>query len=276
MKERYTTMSLHVQINDKKKKEMFVSLIQLLKNCSSSIHMRFETTRLHIQGMDKSHICLFDVVLRKDWFSTYETTDSPIEICVDTSVFYAIISIKTEQSVIVMRMTDKNADVLYVQFQLEDATNIKKSVKMPLMVYDYEELSIPTVEYDADFSLPSKQFAEMFAQLGDFGNNMRLVCTEKNISMKTVGSDSELTIDIPMELLTSYGIIQGETISLVYSLEHINKMCITSKLSNEIEIYISNERPMKILYSLSADSNDDNSPGDYVTFYIAPRFDDDL
>lgn len=264
-------MCLHVQMNDKKKKEMFVSLIQLLKNCSSSIHMKFETTRLHIQGMDKSHVCLFDVVLRKEWFTKYETDSSPIEICVDTSIFYAIISIKTEQPVLVMQMTDTNADVLHVQFQLEDDCNIKKSVKMPLMIYEYEELSIPVVEYDADFSLPSKQFAEMFAQLGDFGNNMRLICTEKNISMKTVGSESELTIDIPMELLTSYGIVEGETISLLYSLEYINKMCITSKLSNDIELYISNERPMKILYSLS----DDDTPGDYVTFYIAPRFEED-
>ena len=259
---------LNVQIDDKKKKEVFVSLVQLLKNCSSSIHMRFETTRLHIQGMDKSHVCLFDIVIRKEWFSTYEISDSPIEICADTSVFYAIISIKSEQPVLVLQMTDKNADVLYVQFQLADTTNIKKSVKMPLMVYDYEELTIPNVEYDADFSLPSKQFAEMFAQLGDFGDNMRLICTEKNISLKTVGSESELTIDIPMELLTSYGIVEGETISLMYNLEYLNKMCITSKLSNETELYISNERPMKILYSLS------DTPGDYVTFYIAPRFEE--
>ena len=264
---------LHVQIDDKKKKEIFVSLIQLLKNCSSSIHMSFETTRLHIQGMDKSHVCLFDIVLRKEWFSTYEINDSPIEICVDTATFYAIISIKSEPPVLVLQMTDTNDDVLYIQFQLADSPNIKKSVKMSLMVYEYEELTIPTVEYDADFSISSKQFAEMFAQLGEFGNNMRLICTEKQISMKTVGSESELTIDIPMELLTSYGIVEGETISLMYSLDYINKMCITSKLSNETEIYISNERPMKIMYSLS-DADGESPSGDYVTFYIAPRFEE--
>jgi hypothetical protein len=43
----------------KTEKELFVSLFQLLKNSSTTISIIFTEEYLHIQGMDKSHICLF-------------------------------------------------------------------------------------------------------------------------------------------------------------------------------------------------------------------------
>jgi hypothetical protein len=64
---------MKITITDKKKKDNFISLFSVLKNCSSLINVTFESKLLHIQGMDKSHICLFDVKINKNWFSTYET-----------------------------------------------------------------------------------------------------------------------------------------------------------------------------------------------------------
>ena len=44
-------------------------------------------------------------------------------------------------------------------------------------------------------------------------------------------------------------------------------MCITNKLSNDIEFSLSNECPMKINYNLGDDS--------LLMFYIAPKLSDD-
>ena len=43
-------------------------------------------------------------------------------------------------------------------------------------------------------------------------------------------------------------------------------MCITNKLSNEIEFSLSNDSPMKINYNLGNDSS--------LMFYIAPKLSD--
>jgi hypothetical protein len=56
---------MKIQISDKKKKDIFVSLFQVLKNCSTLISITFEPDVAHIQGMDKSHVCLFDVKLTR-------------------------------------------------------------------------------------------------------------------------------------------------------------------------------------------------------------------
>ena len=67
---------MKLTITDKKKKETFISLFNVLKNCSSVINITFEMDLIHIQGMDKSHICLFDVKLNKTWFSSYEILET--------------------------------------------------------------------------------------------------------------------------------------------------------------------------------------------------------
>ena len=56
---------MRICVSDKKKKDIFVSLFQVLKNCSILINATFEKEQLSIQGLDKSHICLFNVKLTK-------------------------------------------------------------------------------------------------------------------------------------------------------------------------------------------------------------------
>jgi hypothetical protein len=46
---------------DKIKKDMFTALFQTLKNCTNIICLIFYEDHLYIQGMDKSHVCLFNI-----------------------------------------------------------------------------------------------------------------------------------------------------------------------------------------------------------------------
>ena len=258
---------MRIQISDKKKKDIFVSIFQVLKNCSSLICVMFETELVHIQGMDKSHVCLFDVKLHKNWFTNYDIIDST-KICFDSNVFHSIISTKSENQDLIIKMNSDEKDVLYVNFESIEAKkgDFKKSFKMPLAEYEYEEMNIPTVDYDAEFSLLSKQITDMFSQLNNFGNDIIVKCSETSISLTTNGITGEMRVDIPIDDLTSYSIVEGEDITLTYSLAYINKMCITNKLSADVELSLSNECPMKISYDLGDDSS--------MIFFMAPKLND--
>ena len=258
---------MRIQITDKKKKDIFVSVFQVLKNCSSLICVMFETELVHIQGMDKSHVCLFDVKLHKNWFTNYDIIDST-KICFDSNVFHSIISTKSENQDLIIKMNSDEQDVLYVNFESIEAKkgDFKKSFKMPLAEYEYEEMNIPTVDYDADFSLLSKQITDMFSQLNNFGNDIIINCSETSISLTTNGITGEMRVDIPIDDLSSYSIVEGEDITLTYSLAYINKMCITNKLSADVELSLSNECPMKISYDLGDDSS--------MIFFMAPKLND--
>jgi proliferating cell nuclear antigen len=255
---------MKIQICDKKKKEIFVSLFQVLKNCSSLISTTFETEFAHIQGMDKSHVCLFDVKINKKWFTNYEI-EKTIKICFDSSVFHSIISTKSDNQDLIIKMDNDNIDILHINFESQEIKkgDFKKTFKMPLVEYEYEEMIIPTVDYDAEFSLSSKQIADMFSQLSNFGNDIIINCSEEDISLTTNGITGEMRVDIPIDDLTSYSIIESGKIILTYSLTYINKMCITNKLSNDVDFSLSNDCPMKISYSLGDDSS--------MIFFIAPK-----
>jgi proliferating cell nuclear antigen len=165
-------------------------------------------------------------------------------------------------------MEDAGQDTLHIKFDSPDAKkgDFKKSFKMPLADYDYDEMHIPEVDYDAEFSLSSKQISEMFSQLSNFGSDIIIKCSEEDISLNTNGVTGEMRVDIPIDDLTSYSIVEGAEIKLTYSLAYMNKMCITNKLSTDIDFSLSNDRPMKIEYSLGEDSS--------MVFFIAPKVED--
>ena len=98
------------------------------------------------------------------------------------------------------------------------------------------------------------------------GNDIIIQCSEEDICLTTNGITGEMRVDLPIDDLTSYSIIEGEKIILTYSLSYINKMCITNKLSNDIDFSLSNNCPMKISYDLGENS--------LLQFYIAPKLND--
>jgi proliferating cell nuclear antigen PCNA len=266
---------MKIQISDKRKKEIFVSLFQTLKNCSSVISTKFNSELLHIQGMDKSHVCLFDAKINSTWFSSFEI-NKDVNLSFDSSVFYSIISTKSDSQDLIITMDNDNDDTIHITFIPQEKESkkgefkghdcFKKFFKMPLTEYEYEEMAIPTVDYDAEFSLSSKQISEMFSQLSNFGNDIIIKCSEEDISLTTNGITGEMRVDIPIDDLTGYSVVEGEEIKLTYSLSYINKMCITNKLSNDIEFSLSNDCPMKISYDLGDKS--------LLQFFMAPKMND--
>ena len=259
---------MKIVISDKKQKDIFISLFQLLKNCSSHVNINLYTEYLHIQGMDKSHICLYDVKIDKKWFTSYEIFKKT-QICLDTSVFHSIISTKSDNQDLVIIMENDNLDILLIQFLPQNKLSkgdFKKSFKIPLIEFDYEEMSIPIVDYDAEFSLSSKQINDVLSELSNFGNDILFKCSESDIQLTTIGITGEMNVEIPIDDLNSFSIVEDEEIKLTYSLSYLYKMCISNKLSNTIDFSLSNESPMKINYLLGENS--------CLVFYIAPKMND--
>jgi proliferating cell nuclear antigen PCNA len=260
---------MRICISDKKKKDIFVSLFQIIKNCSALINATFESESFFIQGLDKSHICLFNVIISTKWFTKYELSESDIEnklkLCFDANVFHSIISTKSDNQDLIIKTDDTNEDILCIHFESSETKkgDYKKSFKMPLADYEYEEMHIPEVEYDAEFTVSSKEISDIFTQLSNFGNDIIINCSDEEVRLMTNGVTGEMRVDIPVEDLSTYSVIEGENIVLTYSLVYVNKMCITNKLSNEIEFSLSNQCPMKIRYNLGDDSS--------LVFYIAPK-----
>jgi proliferating cell nuclear antigen PCNA len=256
---------MRVVIGEKAKKDLLVSLFHMLKNCTSVVSANFNKNSLHIQGMDKSHICLFDVTIKNSWFKEF-VVETETNISFDANVFHLIIGTKSDAHTIIIYSDD--SDNLNIDLITNESSkgDFNKRFKLPLVEYDYEEMNIPVVDYDAEFSVSSKKICEITSQMSAFGTDINIKCNEDAIDLITNGITGEMLVNIDIDDLNEYSIVEGEEINLLYSLNYVSKMCLTNKLSNEIEFFISKDFPMKIKYNLGDDSN--------LLFFIAPKVSD--
>jgi len=256
---------MKLTIRDKPKKDTFIALFHLLKNVSTIIHMTFEPTRIHIQGMDTSHVCLYDAVLMKEWFQEYEA-ETTATIAFNVAIFHQIISHKSENCAIVVSTQEESLLLDLLPLETSSGEYIKH-FKLPLCDnYEYEEMLIPPCEYDAEFSMSTKQIFDIISQMVTFGTNLCVKCSEEKIELAASGSNGEMVVDICTEDLTEYSIVEDQTIELTFAMSFVHKM-LSNKLSNEIEFFVSLENPLKIKYCLDQDANTDS----VLLFYIAPK-----
>uniref|UniRef100_A0A6C0LBX5 Proliferating cell nuclear antigen PCNA N-terminal domain-containing protein n=1 Tax=viral metagenome TaxID=1070528 RepID=A0A6C0LBX5_9ZZZZ len=250
---------MKLSFSDKNKKDIFSSIFLLIKSCTSVVHITFRTEELYIQGMDKSHICLFEIKLHSSWFDLYESAGE--EISVNAQIFSNILSMNKEHhSIHISYETD--SDQCNIDFITEENKgDFNTSFTIPLVDIEHILLDIPSVEYDAEFSIYAKKMSDMLSQLLIFGEIIHIDCNEETIVLCSKDISGEMQVTIPMNDLSEYAI--GDSIHTSYSLTYLSKMCMTTKLSSEIQFAISAEFPMKIKYDLGS--------GSQVLFFIAPK-----
>ena len=263
---------MKLTIIEKSKKDRFISIFQLLKNCSSMIRIIFNDKDMYIQGMDKSHICLFDINIMSSWFDTYTKDSNDIStISIDTHILHNVLSMTQEQHSLTLHYEGEpdtiSIDLINTSIVPNTKNDFNKYFKLPLSDLDSDILDVPEVDYEAEFSINAKKINEIMGQLLQFGDTMNIICSEEKISLMTTGECGEMLVNIPVDDLSEYAISEGEIIELSYSLTYVQKMCITHKLSNEIEFAVSANYPMKIKYDLGENSR--------VIFYIAPKIKED-
>jgi len=252
-------------INEKNKIDLFIALFQLLKNCSSVVKLEFYEDKCLIQGMDKSHVCLFYIELKSLWFYTYKFIKNE-SVIVDTNSLFLIFSRILENqtlNIIYNGFDTLNINVISIQNDNNINTDFNRYFQIPLIDLELDSYSIPDIEYDADFIINSKQFNDIMSQLLLFGDILNINCNENEFNLESNGENGKMKVSIPIQDLLEFCITEGENINLSYSLNYINKMCLTNKLSKNIDISMANDFPIKIKYSLGNDS--------CVIFYIAPK-----
>lgn len=258
--------SMKLKISEKPKKDIFLSIFNLLKTCSSIVTMIYKQNELYIQGMDKAHVCLFEIKLQSDWFDEYQPPDPEITetVSIDSNIFCNILSIVEEnQTVCLWYEFEGQSDKFNIDFRSEDKSGFSKFFNIPLADIDTELLEIPDVNYDVEFSIKAKKMCEITSQLLIFGDIMNIKCGEDEMFICCNGVNGEMTVKISIDDLTEYSITEGENLDISYSLTYLSKMCMTTKLTSEIEFAVSAEYPLRIKY--------DFKNGSQILFFIAPK-----
>ena len=259
-----------LSITEKTKKELFVSLFHLIKSCTTAVNIMFKDDHMYIQGMDKCHICLFDIKIMSDWFTTYEKKESDKDsICVTTSMFHTVISMVTDNHSLVLEYDDdpETINIKCINDQGKKA-DFDKFFNIPLCEIEEDYFSVPEIDYAVEFSMNSKKISDIITQLNIFGDVLNITCcSEENITFKSDGTNGSMSVEVSTEELSEFALAEeGKSLNICFGLNYLHKMCINTKLASDISISLSNDMPLRIKYDLGKDS--------HCVFYLAPKSED--
>lgn len=263
---------MKIVISNPQKVTVFSTIFRHLKNVAPVVNIDILPDKFYIQGMDDSHVCLFELLLQKDWFEEYDITNSEV-LGIHCEIMFKMIGCLEDGQKITMYMNDKS-DKLSVDFEGHDAASktVKKSFEMPLIMIDSEHLNIPEIEHQADITIQSQQFADLINQLCIFGDELKINCDMENVRLSAKGEHGQMTASIKDEDIIEYVIEEDSTVNLTCGLKYIQRMCAFSKISSNVYLHCSNDNPIKLHYSL--DEEDSNNSQNYVRFFAAPKIGD--
>ena len=253
-------------INDAKKSEQFGTIFQNLFQISNDIAMRFTNEQIYVQGMDSSHVCMFELVLKKEWFTQFDFTEGkdPELVCINTGNIHKVLNIREENQSI--EMTINNDDYLYIKFNSVNKSEFNKQFKMTLLDNTIQELTIPDFDYSAEINIPTRKISKLIDQFALFHDIVNISCSEEEIKFVVAGDTGTMEVDIPLEDLNEFLIDEDTIVSVTFAVNLLKRMCQFYKLTDEGVLNLSNDYPLRIDYNLENDC--------YLRLYLAPKFDD--
>jgi proliferating cell nuclear antigen len=256
------------EIDEKDKCAKFVSLFTSLRSFTDTYSFAFGADGLVLEGMDPSHVCMFQLELSAAWFSHY-AVDFPAHITVSSASLLRVLQTHDDQKIVFSHSDDSdNASVSFVVREPQSKRVFAKQFTLALLsVVDHTDLSVPEFEYSAELAMPSKTFAQLVDQLGGFADTVGIECTEESIVLNAKGDDTSMTVDIQFDQLDTYEIDEGETVSVSFAVSFLKRVSGPQKLSDSVEVKLSNEYPLLVEYDLGDKSN--------LKFHLAPKIEDE-
>lgn len=258
---------MEILIKNSTNSEIFTTMFQYMKLFTENLNVYFHEDKVFIQGMDHAHVSIFDINLPKPWFDEYKL-ETAITIGINTNMLFKVLNTRDKSHNIHLILNDENSDKLEIHLLSENNNVMNLHYVIPLIDIDSEIMSIPETEYQAEISLPSTTFSTLIDQMKLFGETFNIICNEEKVQMISESIDcGKMYVDIPIDDLNSYAIEEDETLNLSYSISHLKNICLYSKISKDIDIYLKKDFPIKLVYSLNMEEA-------HATFYLAPKIDD--
>jgi len=255
---------MNITITTIPKSEYFRSLFQYINLFTEQINILFKPDQVFIQSMDSAKVSIFELAIPAAWFDSYIFPgEDTIILGLSSTILFKILTARERDQTMNITYNNEDEDKLFINYTNE--TGFDKHFEMPLIDIENEMMDIPQIEYQAEFSLPSTNFASIVNQLKMFGETMDMQCSEDKIMLysqsQTMG---KMSVEIKIDDLTAFSIDEGDELKLSFSLTSLHNVCMYNKLASEIEIKIKTDFPIKLIYSLGEDNIK-------MTFYLAPK-----
>ena len=255
---------MRIEIHDKKKCELFITIFNHIKSFNENINIDVQSDKLFIQGMDHSHVSIFELYLYSDWFDEYSQTDKNQLFGINVTILNKILKTMSENHKIVL--FNDSDDKLNIEFISEEKGEFNKYFQLPLMDIETDTMEIPETEYTVDIIINSKKLKTSIDELAHFDDTIRISCKDELVDLSCDSTEGSMKISFTSDDIEELGIIENESIQCSFAIKYISLMCNFYKLSEECILNISEDIPMQFRYNITETS--------FIRFFLAPKIDD--
>ena len=268
-------------ITNKDKVCKFHCIMKNMKSLVHEVNMCVSEGGLYIQGMDSSHVGLFELKLERAWFDVFENNNGDVVLGLNCESISTIMNCHNDGQSITFQYKD-NKPLLLIDFQ---GKGHDKKFELRLMDIDTEMMCIPETEYDADITMKSSEFNKLMAENSLFADSLSIRLGEDDdIYMSATGDIGKIEVKIKEDDIEEYALSEGVKMSHVYPLKYCLLYSKFTKINKNVSLHLMDNTPIKIMYDLShwidedcdpcvVNDDDDSYQNNYLGFYLAPKLD---
>jgi proliferating cell nuclear antigen PCNA len=256
---------MDIEIKDDKKSHIFINIIQSLKVFTDSLNIYFQKDKFYIQGMDSSHVSMFDINITNDWFDKYEV-ENDICIGVNINILSKILSTRNDKQDIHLNYSLDNTDKLNVDF-LSDESSYNKYFVVPLVDIDSELLSVNDMDSSIILKMDSRKFKQLIDQIHSFSDVVKFKSIEDNLFIETDSDETLMKIELTDKNSDIESLTIKNNLTCSFNTKFIHNMCMFFKISETVEVKLDDGIPLQIIYKINENSS--------VKIFLAPKMGDD-
>jgi proliferating cell nuclear antigen len=235
----------------------FKILVEALKELLTDTCLEFDATGIKIVAMDTSHVVLVHLRLNADKFETYQCEH---RIVIGINMLHLHKLTKTINSNDTLTLFMYDTDVNHLGIRIENTEkNTRTTYMLNLLDLDNQRITIEPTEFSSVITLPSTDFQKLcrdmfnlsdvleiknvdrkliFSCKGDFCSQETVLAAETGCGGPEVGGNGVTDKDL---------VIQG-----MFNLKFLVTFTKCTNLCNIVEIYLKNDYPLIIKYSVSS------------------------
>lgn len=230
------------------------TLFEVLKKIISEVNLIITDEYIKIVSLNNTEtMSLIHVKLFSDKFESYTcnySISAPLIAGIHTeSMFKIIKTIKHDETLSFFML--ENDDNMYIQKENNERNNIT-TYKLRLHHLPYDNFVLENISYDTVIHMSSSEFQKLCKDYNSLGyKNLEIKNIENQLFLNGIsdfcssesiyGTSSETIFDVK----DKNTIIQGK-----YSMEYLLLFSKASNLSNIVELYLKNDKPLTLNYKV--------------------------
>lgn len=223
-----------------------------------------ESDCMKISAIDPTKTVLINVKLEGEHFNKFVCKKKKICIGVNLSRFYKVIKTLNKNDILSLAVDHENKNYLEIKI---DSPDEKKNSEFNFKLLDLDEdkTKIPEISFDAVITMESQEFNRLCREMHNIADYVEIKCledkiiftckgdfTDRKTTYRTSASENEdETILVSISHASTKKPDAPQIVQGIFELKNLVLFSKCASLCNEIEIYIKNDFPLVIKYTVA-------------------------